>query len=203
MKINATCFSEHENDADAEFLLSNYESGDETSSCGGRDADDATPDLHSIKIEDIPLDDSTKLRFDTFPIISEIEEKTQVPKLYYCSRTHSQLAQFIGEVKRVSESCLLEAPRCITLGSRSNLCINPSVRSLSSDTAMSEKCLDMQQKQSKTASTNNKEQAEGKRRRISKSISKKCEFRSVKSEQHFVEHALGEVSDVEDFDSSW
>ncbi|KAM3617416.1 uncharacterized protein V6R79_005854 [Siganus canaliculatus] len=47
---------------------------------------------------------------------------TDVPKIIYASRTHSQLAQVIGELKSTSYS-----PKVCVLGSREQLCINQEV----------------------------------------------------------------------------
>ncbi|RAQ68907.1 ATP-dependent RNA helicase CHL1 [Aspergillus flavus] len=81
-------------------------------------------------------------------------------KILYCSRTHSQLTQFASELRRVnmpssipkdfSEGVadtdgLQEGVRHLSLGSRKNLCINPRVSYLDNVTAISERCLDMQQ----------------------------------------------------------
>ncbi|KRY21034.1 putative ATP-dependent RNA helicase DDX11, partial [Trichinella patagoniensis] len=68
------------------------------------------------------------------------------PKIYYCSRTHSQLAQIARELcKSVHE----ESTTMVTLGSRQTLCINESVRKLKSIGLMNEKCLDLQKESSK------------------------------------------------------
>ncbi|KRX24523.1 putative ATP-dependent RNA helicase DDX11-like protein 8 [Trichinella nelsoni] len=68
------------------------------------------------------------------------------PKIYYCSRTHSQLAQIAQELcKSVHE----ESTTMVTLGSRQTLCINESVRKLKSVGLMNEKCLDLQKESSK------------------------------------------------------
>lgn len=47
---------------------------------------------------------------------------TDVPKIIYASRTHSQLAQVIKELKNTSYK-----PKVCVLGSREQLCINPEV----------------------------------------------------------------------------
>lgn len=84
-------------------------------------------------------------------------------KIFYCSRTHSQLSQFINELRRVHlppavttdlpDSSEQLEPRHqagvgglkhLTLGSRKNLCINPKVAKLKSVTAINEKCLELQ-----------------------------------------------------------
>uniref|UniRef100_A0A8C5HDJ8 Regulator of telomere elongation helicase 1 n=1 Tax=Gouania willdenowi TaxID=441366 RepID=A0A8C5HDJ8_GOUWI len=47
---------------------------------------------------------------------------TDIPKIIYASRTHSQLAQVINELKNTSYR-----PKVCVLGSREQLCINPEV----------------------------------------------------------------------------
>jgi chromosome transmission fidelity protein 1 len=49
------------------------------------------------------------------------EEEEVTPKVYFTSRTHSQLSQFVGELKRTEFAGRL---RTVCLGSRKNLCIN-------------------------------------------------------------------------------
>lgn len=48
-------------------------------------------------------------------------------QIYFCSRTHSQLTQFIGEVKRTP---FKESIRTVPLASRQSLCVNPDVKKL-------------------------------------------------------------------------
>ncbi|RFU29090.1 hypothetical protein B7463_g7225, partial [Scytalidium lignicola] len=87
----------------------------------------------------------------------EEEEVEDEMKVFYCSRTHSQLTQFINELRRPhfpqpilfdekpgSES-QIEEVKHLTLGSRKNLCINPSVNKLKSLTAINERCAELQQ----------------------------------------------------------
>ncbi|KAJ8028374.1 ATP-dependent DNA helicase DDX11 [Holothuria leucospilota] len=71
------------------------------------------------------------------------EEEDTITKIFYCSRTHSQLSQFVHEVRK---SPFGEDVRLTNLGSRQNLCINPSVKKLKSLTLINDKCLEMQKK---------------------------------------------------------
>ncbi|KAH9519884.1 DEAD H (Asp-Glu-Ala-Asp His) box helicase 11 [Bulinus truncatus] len=73
------------------------------------------------------------------------EEEEHITKIYYCSRTHSQLSQFVKEVMK----CPYDAVRVVALGSRQNMCINPAVRKLNSLNLINDKCLELQQKKSK------------------------------------------------------
>ncbi|KAJ8313917.1 hypothetical protein KUTeg_008478 [Tegillarca granosa] len=64
-----------------------------------------------------------------------------ITKIYYCSRTHSQLSQFVREVIK---SPYGDDTRVVSLGSRQNLCVNDAVRRLRSLNLMNDMCLDMQ-----------------------------------------------------------
>lgn len=119
-------------------------------------------------------------------------------KIFFCSRTHSQLSQFAGELRRVTFpssipsdldpeskdglSKLEERVKHLSLGSRKNLCINPKVRALENNTAINEKCLDLQQ--------------------AGVATDKKCSFIPSKDDEalalEFRDHALATVKDIED-----
>ncbi|KAL3899854.1 MAG: hypothetical protein SGCHY_001748 [Lobulomycetales sp.] len=64
-------------------------------------------------------------------------------KIFYCSRTHSQISQFVREIRKTT---FAENLKVVSLGSRANLCTNDDVRSLGSIERINECCLDMQQK---------------------------------------------------------
>ncbi|KKA29146.1 hypothetical protein TD95_004251 [Thielaviopsis punctulata] len=88
------------------------------------------------------------------------EETVEEPlKIFYASRTHSQLSQFIAELRRPEfpsslpisvQSCEKDKPstesvKAVPLSSRKNLCINPSVARLSSVQAINDRCVELQQ----------------------------------------------------------
>lgn len=136
-------------------------------------------------------------------LISKTSEKedllpTDAVKIYFCSRTHSQLAQFAQELRRVS---LPEVPwaaekdaskegdsedrvvvKHLSLGSRKNLCINPKVSRLGSAPAINERCLELQ------------------RPDISKDH--QCPFIPNKEKETLVndfrDHTLAKIRDIED-----
>uniref|UniRef100_A0A3Q3WP30 Helicase ATP-binding domain-containing protein n=1 Tax=Mola mola TaxID=94237 RepID=A0A3Q3WP30_MOLML len=62
-------------------------------------------------------------------------------QIYYCSRTHSQLAQFVHEVQK---SPFGKDVSVVTLGSRQNLCVNEEVRRLGSIQRINDRCMEMQ-----------------------------------------------------------
>ncbi|KAI0880886.1 DNA repair helicase [Annulohypoxylon maeteangense] len=83
-------------------------------------------------------------------------------KIYYTSRTHSQLTQFISELRRPTFPASLpgslkgddhdsesEDIKHLPLSSRQRLCINPSVSRLSSLAAINDRCSELQQSKSK------------------------------------------------------
>lgn len=126
------------------------------------------------------------------------EEAEEELKIFFCSRTHSQLSQFVGELQRVhlpagfppekketpsdGATELTEEIKQITLGSRKNLCINPKVNKLASQTAINERCVELQQ--SKTPAE------------------KKCQYLPTKDDESLVldfkDHALASIRDIED-----
>ncbi|XP_076364915.1 ATP-dependent DNA helicase DDX11 [Tachypleus tridentatus] len=74
-------------------------------------------------------------------IEEEESEQIETLKIFYSSRTHSQLSQFVKEIQRSSYSSIA---RVVSLGSRQNLCINETVQKLNNLTLINEKCLDLQ-----------------------------------------------------------
>uniref|UniRef100_A0A8D0H1M4 Helicase ATP-binding domain-containing protein n=1 Tax=Sphenodon punctatus TaxID=8508 RepID=A0A8D0H1M4_SPHPU len=61
--------------------------------------------------------------------------------IYYCSRTHSQLAQFVHEVQK---SPFGKETRLVSLGSRQNLCVNEEVRHLGAVQLINDRCMEME-----------------------------------------------------------
>ncbi|KAJ3579672.1 hypothetical protein NPX13_g893 [Xylaria arbuscula] len=93
--------------------------------------------------------------------IDESGEGDQI-KIYYTSRTHSQLTQFISELRRPTfppsvpdefvkhaEDHEAEAIKHVPLSSRQRLCINPSVARLKSLSAINDRCSELQQSKTK------------------------------------------------------
>ncbi|MCJ1437203.1 ATP-dependent DNA helicase chl1 [Xylographa pallens] len=145
-------------DEEASYLLDDYDSEDETTkpqiSAGSRE-------VGGISTKSFDL--LNRLGMIVNPI-SEADDMQALdePKIFYCSRTHSQLTQFANEVRRVKSSFALqsmtvsEEPKStivesvaemkyLSLGSRKNLCINPKVTRLASLPMINERCLELQQ----------------------------------------------------------
>jgi chromosome transmission fidelity protein 1 len=78
----------------------------------------------------------------------EQEESVRAVQVIYASRTHSQLAQFLGEVRRTR---LGRESRVLVLGARRALCIHPRVRRLPSAARVNDACLDLVQRRKAAA----------------------------------------------------
>uniref|UniRef100_A0A674BQM0 ATP-dependent DNA helicase DDX11 n=1 Tax=Salmo trutta TaxID=8032 RepID=A0A674BQM0_SALTR len=106
-----------------------------------------------------------------------------VTKIYYCSRTHSQLAQFIHEVQKSPFSPDISL---VPLGSRQNMCVNEEVRRLGSVQRINDRCMEMQK---------NKHVEGGKRKRgVSKAV---CPYVGAQGLQTLRDAVLGAVRDIE------
>lgn len=66
-------------------------------------------------------------------------------KIFFCSRTHSQLTQFVHELKRSPYSQDISV---VPLSSRQNYCINKNIKRLKHINLINEACLELQRKKS-------------------------------------------------------
>lgn len=166
-----------------DFVLDDYDSGDELHSKAGGKSEYST--------------ETTKLMEKLGMLQANaqsgaLDEDFDELKIYFCSRTHSQLSQIVGELKRISLPPGLppkygskeerEDLKHLTLGSRKNLCINSRVSALGSQTAINERCVELQQSSTRS--------------------DQKCAFLPNKENQNqvldFRDHALAKIGDIED-----
>ncbi len=126
----------------------------------------------------------------------EQEKPSDETKIIFCSRTHSQLTQFVNELRRVTPppsmdppeetnqtgEDVLEVVKHLSLGSRKSLCINRKVSQLKTPTAVNERCLELQKPGTSQES--------------------KCSFLPSKDDRGLVEgfrnNALAKIRDIED-----
>ncbi|PTU16946.1 hypothetical protein P175DRAFT_0519548 [Aspergillus ochraceoroseus IBT 24754] len=176
---------------DDQFALDDYESeGDEPNAAVNNSA--ASSGLSSSTLELLQ-----RLKgHGSAKATSDADEEDDT-RIFYCSRTHSQLMQFAGELRRITlpssipdelnlnssaDDDLGERIKHLSLGSRKNLCINPRVAALGNATAINERCLDLQQP--------------------STAAQQKCPFLPSKEDEAkvslFRDHALASVKDIED-----
>ncbi|GIL75953.1 hypothetical protein Vretifemale_5646 [Volvox reticuliferus] len=73
------------------------------------------------------------------------------PQIFFASRTHSQLAQFVGELRRTGFASRL---RLVSLASRRGLCINEPVVALGAAGLITERCTELQERRKGSRSSN-------------------------------------------------
>ncbi|KAL4193954.1 hypothetical protein AMTRI_Chr05g56790 [Amborella trichopoda] len=129
-----------EMDEDEEFLVNEYKS--ETDENGDKN----TKRKAAGSSSDEEVDDDEE----------EETEGDGVFKVYFSSRTHSQLSQFVKEMQRTVFASTL---RVICLGSRKSLCTNAEVSKLGSLGRINERCMELQRrkttKESRSKISNN------------------------------------------------
>ncbi|KAL4583896.1 hypothetical protein LXL04_008481 [Taraxacum kok-saghyz] len=125
---------------DKEFLVEEYESEDEKNGLSKRKSGGNCGVSSSSEGEEEGNESSD-------------EDEEADFKIYFCSRTHSQLSQFVKELKKTSFANDLKVA---CLGSRKNFCINEDVLKLGNSTLINERCLDLQ-KNKKTQVSKKKE----------------------------------------------
>lgn len=119
-------------------------------------------------------------------------------QVIFCSRTHSQLTQFVGEIHRTKFSDLMSL---VSLGSRQSLCINDEVRRPRAPGLINEKCLELQkpQKSRKKIAGNNQLSARAKRQ----TNVNKCPYLAVpgtKAAQKIKDMILAVPADIEELE---
>uniref|UniRef100_A0A8B9XPB2 DEAD/H-box helicase 11 n=1 Tax=Bos mutus grunniens TaxID=30521 RepID=A0A8B9XPB2_BOSMU len=119
-------------------------------------------------------------------------DEEHVTKIYYCSRTHSQLAQFVHEVQK---SPFGQDTRLVSLGSRQNLCVNGDVRKLGSVQLINDRCVEMQRSKHERKSITEEEEPTRRRRRQEPRAT--CPFYSYERLQLLRDEVLAGVKDVE------
>ncbi|KAM3927064.1 ATP-dependent DNA helicase DDX11 [Leptodactylus fuscus] len=130
-------------------------------------------------------DEETKKSAD--PDDDEDFEEEHVTKIYYCSRTHSQLSQFVHELQK---SPFGKETRLVSLGSRQNMCVNADVRGLGTVQLINDRCMEMQ----KNKHDKKSEEPEGKKKRGSRLT---CPYYAYDQMQHLRDEILVEVKDIE------
>ena len=177
---------------EASYELDEYSSEDEQASTKGLSGSSMDLGLSSASIQMME-------KLGLIPK-STSEDQENMPndelKVYFCSRTHSQLTQFIHEIRRVelplaawaaeidpaNDSADSHIVKHVPLGSRKNLCINSKVAKLSSTAAINERCLELQQPNT--------------------SKNQRCPFIPKRDNEdlvnHFRDHAIAKIRDIED-----
>lgn len=114
------------------------------------------------------------------------EEVQRYSKIFFCSRTHSQLTQVLNEIKGTNFGAKI---RLATLASRGSYCVNEDVRKGASQAVINERCLDLK----KNSSISNQSEVPNK-----KSRKGACPYYSKEKIENLREEILTEVRDIED-----
>ncbi|RXG59350.1 putative ATP-dependent DNA helicase DDX11 [Armadillidium vulgare] len=136
---------------------------------------------------DYNSDEETKEESDSDS--DDSDDENERLKIFYCSRTHSQLAQFVREVQRTIFS---ETAQVTSLGSRKSFCINENVNYLSSLSMVNERCLDLQTKKKSVCSA-----VESGKTLKKQKTSTGCPFIKQKNIQSLSDLIISEVKDIE------
>jgi chromosome transmission fidelity protein 1 len=175
-----------ENDEDGDLLLADYdedESGNSSASSilknlnigiKGSLLDDLFSSDEEDEISSKPKKKYKSSIFAEDEVGDENAETYETPKIIYCSRTHSQLAQFVQEIQKTEFS---EKIRLVSLASRKQMCIHPTVSKIQSQSRVNEVCLDMKSKKDKKH---------------------KCPYDDQSGMKLFKDHVLIKVRDIED-----
>ncbi|KAI3786068.1 hypothetical protein L1987_45195 [Smallanthus sonchifolius] len=145
---NLTVKGDGEKLDDKEFLVDEYESGDEKNGLCKRKGGGVCCSSSSSDGEDEDRE------------LSDKEDETDF-KIYFCSRTHSQLSQF---VKELGKTVFGNELKVACLGSRKNFCINEEVMKLGNSTLINERCLDLQKNKKSQVSKMKNSGAAGRKR---------------------------------------
>ncbi len=157
---------------ESDYLMEDYESDDESSSAA---VSRAIAELLSREEALKRLEDEPDLEGEQ----REKERSLPTRKIFFCSRTHSQLSQFVSEVRHSGWS---DSIKLLVLASRKNLCINPDVVKLSNQTLIADKCLDL---------IGN----------VKDSTKSKCQFYYTPRLESMSDHILYQPRDIEDLTS--
>ncbi|XP_076290500.1 ATP-dependent DNA helicase DDX11 isoform X2 [Lasioglossum baleicum] len=131
-----------------------------------------------LVLEDVQNSDNSESEEDE-------EDAYENTKIFFCSRTHSQLSQFIGELKKSPYSKTVSV---VTLASRQSYCINKNIRRLKQLNLMNEHCLQLQKKK-----TTMKDEKDLKRKKVMTS----CPFLPG-NQDLLIGETITQIQDVEE-----
>ncbi|OWA51733.1 putative ATP-dependent RNA helicase DDX11-like protein 8 [Hypsibius exemplaris] len=133
------------------------------------------------------------------PLVDANADTEHVRKIYYCTRTHSQITQFIKELKRSSFG---SSTRVSALASRQNLCVFEPVRQLRSQRLMNDRCVELQKGKSNAKPTAPLADATvgggQKRRKRDPQLESSCPYYQKENIETLSTQILNEVLDIEE-----
>ena len=175
---------------DEEIILQDYDSDNEVDESRNKKRNGLIEDEEEK--EDFSLRVSPRWRNRVSHILRWVFQ------IYYCSRTHSQLSQFVKEIQK---SPFSDNVRLVPLASRAIMCINESVKALGGNALINERCLEMQQKSSSKAAVD--DDADDKavklqRRKKKTGTGGRCPFHKQSTIETLRDQALLKVLDIEE-----
>uniref|UniRef100_A0A7S0ZIM9 Helicase ATP-binding domain-containing protein n=1 Tax=Timspurckia oligopyrenoides TaxID=708627 RepID=A0A7S0ZIM9_9RHOD len=124
------------------------------------------------------------------------------PTVIYCSRTHSQIVQFIHEMIRVEDS---KNYSVVSVGGRRQMCVNEKVSALRSAAAVNERCSELLESQRSHIKSEDQKvnlhpdvPASKRRKKAPKSSQKGCPYYSKKRITVLSDTIRSEVHDIEE-----
>lgn len=137
-------------------------------------------------------DDSSDEEIDQ----ESIRDQLNLPQIYYCSRTHSQLSQFQEEISKTIYNGKIKS---IILSSRKNLCINPVFKSMN-EQALNEKCTELLSGGTlKNDNTQLDPSSSTANKRVKLNTAKaRCPYKDKATEENISYQMLNELCDLED-----
>ncbi|EGT34656.1 hypothetical protein CAEBREN_18601 [Caenorhabditis brenneri] len=128
---------------------------------------DDEPKDEAAPSEEYNSDGETE-KSDAFADDDEEEKEMKCLKIFYASRTHSQLDQLIEELEKTRFQ-----PRVVTCGSRGTLCVNDEVMKLKLNHLINEKCMELR-KNGTSEKEKKQKTEEGSKKK--KSCATSCEY---------------------------
>lgn len=164
-------------ESDDEFLIGNKENNEDTNIGSKR--------LRKYIDGHSSTDEETENGLLGMEREEEVEKRTQI---VFVSRTHSQLMQFVGELKKTR---FYPDISVVSLGSRKQLCINPDVKKFASPAIINERCMDLQNSSVRIEKDNGK---------LTKKKTCKCAYlkRGSQADDTMKDMILSEPMDIED-----
>lgn len=157
---------------------------------------DAEKPQDKLEDSDLELDECNSSDEDADGNQEAEEDQPEKPyrpaKIFFCSRTHSQLVQVVNEIKGTA---FKDRIRVSSLASRQIYCVNDEVRQSGSQSLINERCLDLQKK----SSTTSKADSDGnalKKSRQTKSTG--CPYNNKANVDQLKNEILSDVLDIED-----
>ncbi|KAG0717309.1 ATP-dependent DNA helicase DDX11 [Chionoecetes opilio] len=148
------------------------------------DGDALSPEEEALLVDDYGSEDEEER-------LEEEEEQDQgCLKIFYCSRTHSQLSQFVREIQK---TVFGEEVRVVSLASRQNLCVNEAVNKLKNISLINDRCLELRRGRKGTSTR----QADDGRSTKKQRTKCGCPYYSHKDVKALADQVLLEVRDIE------